>query len=214
METNPIRNGKFVAKEDALLTARHREAIAKFADKLSGIFPNNRICIKPLGKGQCEVHVTLFDPMDTGKKYHIKGKGEIYIGRDSSQPTEIIFKFRNEEGYANDPFYSNDYVSWEEQLTMYILCTNILCKDLWKRNWCRYEPKHHYGYAYEVEDICEETVIQGIKEIKQDLNKIISVNDSNISDILKADNFDISGTKLTEINKGRQSPVFYRHVKK
>ena len=169
MENNkPKRNGKFVAIEGKPFSEHQVSEIKKVAERISRAFPDSNVTTHFEGN-TATIKVALAPVID-GKKmgtlFKVKGVGEYMVRVDHAGKdfTGITVKFVNEYGYANDPFYSKDYDSKDEQLEVWIGTPNHRLRPRWKKDFYPWEPTPHFDYAYEISTLYEETVIPALGE--------------------------------------------------
>ena len=212
-----IRNGKFVGQGPSVLSLRHLQAISELVDKLHTVFPSEiyEIVIECVSGSERNIVVKLSEKVMHEKIIRIKGKGSFAYGRDTSKPTELVLNFSNEEGYANDPFYSGDYETKESQMQLYVRCRNIVSKDRWSRQWCTYEPQPHFAFAYEVEDMAEDILYKSLKNFIDNAGKLFSgINKEALTpEIFKADSFHVTGIRQHEADTMKVSLEDYNKIK-
>lgn len=160
MEKENKRNGKFVTIEGAPFSDEQVRDIKEVARGLSLVFPDGSVSTQ-FEDNEATIRIFLTPKK---RKFRIKGLGEHWVRPAEKEFTGVTVKFVNHLGYSNDPFYSKDYDSKEEQLEVWIMCPNHRIRYRWKKDFLPWEPREHFGYAYKVEDLYEDTIKPGLRQ--------------------------------------------------
>ena len=154
--SNPKRNGKFVKISPAPFSEQQIRDIKEIARGLSLVFPDSAITTQ-FEEGVAKINIPL-KAKHSG--FRVTGDGEYRITEDSA----VTVEFENHLGYANDPLYSKDYESKEEQLEVWVRTPGHRIRRRWQKEFLPWEPALHFGYAYEVNDLYEDTVKAAVRQ--------------------------------------------------
>ena len=153
-----LRNGKFVGKKEVSLSVNQINEIRNITANLAEIFKDNKVSVEfDIEKG-ATIKIQMNNPTQTNFKRKYDGK--YMVGNNEFVGLQI--KITNRYGYANDPFYSHDYNSFEEQLDVYVFAIGYYHCPRWKKEFHIWQPNPHFDFAYEVDTLYKECIVPAI----------------------------------------------------
>ena len=176
-ETEQKSNGQFVNIEYIEFTEEQSRQIMEVVERLKEIFKGRQIKTIPL-YGQVKIYIELA-PMIDGKPGSVtfkeKGVGEYMVRVSQHYPedfTGIVITFNNHIGYSTDPFYTGDYVTKEKQLEVWVGTPNFRLRRRWHREFECWEAQPHFGYAYDIDTLYDNTVLPAIRKIAETFKSV------------------------------------------